>query len=80
MTWHNMMQQILNDNGVTRVCLEVISVGISDLVVNEAMRVLMALLLHEGGNLAVQRSVHVFLQSHGMYFFEKTKLIIEQVC
>ena len=48
------LHALLNNNGVTALCLDLISMGIQDDVKIEAIKLLIAMLFKEGGNEAVQ--------------------------
>jgi RyR and IP3R Homology associated len=67
-------RQIYNDNGVTFLCLDLISVGIHQELAIEAMKMLVALLLKSGGAEAVQQNIYMYLkETDSVLFIEYIK-------
>jgi hypothetical protein len=56
-------QRALNNAGATALCLDLINSGIHETVQEEALKLLVALLYREGGNLVVQKTINGHLSS-----------------
>jgi hypothetical protein len=73
-------QTVLNDCGVTALCLELIAVGIDLSLQVASLKLLTLLLLGNHGNRSVQRTLHQFLsQNESVLFFEALKDMIDQL-
>ena len=73
-------QYIMNENGVTEMCLDLISAGIEHELMMEALSLLIMLLVQEHGSLHVQETVHVYLAGNeSSFFFETVKDLIESL-
>ena len=71
---------VMDDYGVTYLCLDLISVGIDTKLCVEAVKLLAALLTRHGGNPSMQRTIHHYLSStDSTLFFEEIKDLIEQL-
>jgi hypothetical protein len=73
-------QRIMNENGVTLLCLELIAVGIEQSLKVSALKLLIALLVKNGGNREVQETIYQYLsKTDSMLFFEAIRDMIEQM-
>jgi hypothetical protein len=73
-------QRIMNQNGVTVLCLELVAVGIEPSLRVAALKLLVALLVKNGGNREVQETISSYLsRSESMLFFEAIRDMIEQM-
>lgn len=66
------IQMLLNENGMTALCVDLIAPGIDDEAKNEAINLLTALLFREGGNINIQETIfkHLHEQSSSNFFAE----------
>jgi len=72
-------QAIMNANGITVMCLDLIAVGIDAELSVAALKLLVALLAKNGGNPEVQQTVFNYLsETDSTLFFEHIKDLIEQ--
>jgi hypothetical protein len=73
-------QTVLNECGVTVLCLELIAVGIDLSLQVACLKLLTLLLLCNHGNRSVQRTLHRYLsQNESVLFFEAAKDMIDQL-
>jgi len=64
------IQHMLNESGVTTLCLDLIAIGIARDLVAECLKLLVALLFKEGGAHEVQTTIHRHLQKgNSEHFF-----------
>lgn len=71
---------ILNDYGATTLCLDLIAPGIDLILVNEAIKLLVAMLFQEGGNLSMQQTMHKHLaDGESEFFFQQIRNTIQQL-
>jgi hypothetical protein len=74
-SWYH---SVMNTNGVTFLCLDLIAVGIETSLAVEAMKLLIMLVSKNGGNLEVQETIYRYLsETDSTLFFEQMKEIIE---
>ena len=74
------VQDLLNDHGVTGLCLDLIVVGIDDELKQEAVNLCIALLFKEGGHDAVQDRMFQHLNSGSTdLFFEEIKEMLRKI-
>jgi inositol 1,4,5-triphosphate receptor type 3 len=74
------VQNSLDDAGVTKLCLELIAVGISQVLRKACVRLLVALLYREGGCLKVQETISTTLhESNSDYFFAAIKEELQDI-
>lgn len=72
-------QSIMNANGVTVLCIDLISVGVDHTLVLAALKLLTVLLVKCGGHHEVQNTIHAYLsQIDSTLFFELLKDLLEQ--
>ncbi|GMH52463.1 hypothetical protein TrRE_jg12234, partial [Triparma retinervis] len=68
------VQDTLDDCGATILCLDVIADGMNEVVVEEGVNLLVALLFREGGNKKVQATIFSHLNQGGTgHFFEEIR-------
>jgi len=76
----NHLTSVFDENGITYLCLDLISIGIPLNLCVEAMRLLVALMLRDGGNAGVQHNIHTYLfEMESTFFFEQLKEMIESI-
>ena len=72
-------QTIMNDYGITVLCLNLVSVGIDSELSIAALKLLIALLAKSGGHKSVQDTIHDYLKNtDSTLFFELLRELIEQ--
>jgi hypothetical protein len=68
------LQDVLNGAKVPLMCIDLVAKGLDRVVINEAMKLLVAMLFREGGNLKVQEAVHHHLNcSFSTPFFTEAR-------
>jgi hypothetical protein len=71
---------VVNEYGVTQLCLELIAIGIHQNLVNEAVKLLTVVLAHTDGNRAVQEAIYRYLSStDSTLFFEQIRDLFEHL-
>jgi hypothetical protein len=71
------VQLLLNQSGVTALCLDLISEGIQEELKAEAMKLIIALLFKEGGHNPIQATIDLHLRSHdSSQFFLEVKMML----
>jgi hypothetical protein len=75
------LREIFNENGVTYLCIDLLSVGIDINVSVEAMQLLVMMLLVKGGNnRPIQKTIYSYLkETDSVLFFEAIKDIIDNL-
>jgi len=74
------VQDTLDSCGATTLCLDVIAEGMNENVVEEAVKLMIALLFREGGNKVTQASIHDHLNERGTdAFFEEIRNRIQKM-
>jgi hypothetical protein len=63
------VQDVLNSNGVTGLCLDLIAVGIEPELIVECVKLCVAMLFKEGGHKDVQNTMFAHLNNFGSFFF-----------
>ena len=72
--------RVLNKYGATTLCLDLIAVGIDSALVLEAIKLCVAMLFREGGNLLVQRTINEHLaKTDSTLFFHEVKRYMERL-
>ena len=72
--------EALNKCGATTLCLDLISVGIDPNLMLEAVKLCVAMLFKEGGNLAVQETMHEYLQENdSTLFFQQLRISLQKL-
>ena len=70
----------LNQNGVTALCIDLLSLGIAEDLQVEAIKLLIAMLFKEGGAREIQSTMHEYLYNNDSeLFFRQVKATIEKL-
>jgi hypothetical protein len=70
----------LNSCGATTLCLDLISVGIDSGLMIECVKLCVAMLFKEGGNLVVQQTMFDYLSSHNSeLFFKQMRISLQKL-
>lgn len=73
------LQDTMNSNGVTELCLDLIAVGIDQTICVQAAELLVCILARSGGNPKCQMTIYSYLSlTDSSLFFEEIKELIEQ--
>lgn len=72
--------EALNKCGATTLCLDLISVGIDPSLMLESVKLCVAMLFKEGGNLEVQQTMHEYLQENdSTLFFQQLRISLQKL-
>ena len=71
---------LLNNNGVTALCLELIAPGIDETLQSEVVKLMVGLLFKEGGARDVQQKVHECLTGvESVLFFKQVRITLQKL-
>lgn len=74
------LMKVYNDNGITNMCLDLISKGIDISLQSEAIKLLVAMLFKEGGALDIQKTIYKHLSEPGSeLFFKNVRSILHNL-